>query len=323
MALADAYLNYGFFARGENDIKEVGEEQYELFKERTEKAHQILEEAHRLHDDCPHWYYAMLRVALQQEWSSADEKAIFEKAIAYEPTYYTYYRERARFLEPQWYGGLDDFADFADQIANRIGGDEGDRVYFEIAAICLCKTDPESKKMKWTRVKRGYQALQSKYGASLVKMNEMAWLASYNSDPMFAAQLFAQLGDNYDVTVWKAKKYFVQSRYWANKSVNPGGSYPDAARANLKTNPDYGKKVNAEFNSRYARELNDCRRADADQLRAFDIYAVVGGDGTLRNINTIPQNEFSACVTQKINGLALTAPPRPDYWVRLSVPDHE
>ncbi len=325
LALADAYSNYGYFARGEDDIYHVSEDQYKVFQERTQKARDILEDAHRLPADCPHWYYAMLRVALQQEWDAKEEEAVFEKAIAYEPTYYTYYRERARFLQPKWNGEPGDFARFADGIADRIGGDEGDRVYFEIAATCQCATDPEFKMVKWTRVKRGYEKLQSKYGASLVKMNQMAWLASQNADPMFAAQLFAQIGDNYSAATWRAKKYFVGARDWANKAVNPGGAYPEAARANLKSESGraFNEKVNAEFNRKYAKELNGCRAAMADQLRSFDIYTRLSNDGTLGVLSPNLKNDFVSCVTAKVQGASLAPPPQADYWVRLSVPDHE
>ncbi|ABF42554.1 hypothetical protein Acid345_3553 [Candidatus Koribacter versatilis Ellin345] len=325
VALADAYLNYGFFARGDDVADNVTESGARLFSERAQQARDTLEEAHRLRGDDPHWYYAMLRVALQQGWKQSEEAAVFDKAVAYEPTYYTYYRERGRYLQRKWYGKSGQFQQFADDIADRIGGDEGDRIYFEIAATCQCAYDQEFKQMKWVRVKRGYEKIQSKYDASLVKMNQMAWLATQNWDPMYAAPLFPQIGSSYSIATWQHKKYFIGAKDWTNAFLMPGGDYPIAARANLKTDVGraYAKAVNAEFNSKYSKILNDCRTQVADQLRAFDIYADVQQDGTLFNINPHPKNQFSDCVAPKIDRQVVARPPNPNYWVRLNVPEHE
>jgi hypothetical protein len=89
-------------------------------------AKDTLNDATSLDAKCPEWFVAMQGVAQGQEWTVPEETELVEKAIAYEPAYYSFYGRHANFLLPRWYGEEGDIAKFATQAADRIGGKDGD-----------------------------------------------------------------------------------------------------------------------------------------------------------------------------------------------------
>lgn len=106
---------------------------WKLFGQRLEQAKATLDEASALPSKCPEWYYAMQSVALGQGWDRRKVEELVERAIASEPGYYYYYRAHAYSLMPQWNGEGGDAARFAEQSADRVGGDAGDILYFQMA----------------------------------------------------------------------------------------------------------------------------------------------------------------------------------------------
>jgi hypothetical protein len=104
VAFAKSYVNYAWFARGDGDSNTVSGSGWRLFSQRMDKAKQILDEASKLEAKCPEWYVDMMQVAIGQQWDGSRENALLEQAIAFEPAYYTAYRQHAVFISPMWYG---------------------------------------------------------------------------------------------------------------------------------------------------------------------------------------------------------------------------
>ena len=69
VALAEAYVNYGWEARGYGYGDTVSKDGWSLFDKRAKRAKEILERASKLPTKCPEWYVAMQGVALAQNWS--------------------------------------------------------------------------------------------------------------------------------------------------------------------------------------------------------------------------------------------------------------
>jgi len=74
---------------------------------------------------CPHWYVVLQSVARTQGWEKAHVRALFEKAVSFEPDYYHYYREYALYLLPKWYGEEGEAEAFAEEVSTRVGGKQG------------------------------------------------------------------------------------------------------------------------------------------------------------------------------------------------------
>jgi hypothetical protein len=217
VALADAYYGYGWLARGSGFANTVGDDGWKLMNERVEIARRTLVDAASLKAKCPYWYEAMQHVALAQGWQKAKTRALFEQAVAFEPGYYQFYREYTNFLLPRWFGEDGEAEAFAEEVSNRVGGKEGAFLYFEIATVlnCLCKGEDHLTTMSWPKIKEGYAALEELYGASKLKKNRFAMMASKATDKPAAQLMFAQIGNDWDAGTWYKRSAFENAKAWA------------------------------------------------------------------------------------------------------------
>lgn len=218
IALADAFMYYGWFARGTGAASTVTPEQWSLFGQRAVLARAILKKASQLNEKCPYWYEAMQHVAQAQGWKKAEARDLMEKAVAFEPGYYHAYREYARYLDPKWYGNDGEVEAFADEISNKVGGKEGAFVYFEIASLltCQCNGSPaHMKKLSWPKIQEGYEAIEQLYGVSSLKRSRFAHMAYLAPDKTVSQKALLELGDNWDQESWGTKEHFEEVREWA------------------------------------------------------------------------------------------------------------
>jgi hypothetical protein len=224
IALADAYMGWGWKARGTGYANTVSDEGWQLYNDRQALAASVLVDAAKLKDKSPYWFSVMAYVALAQGWSKSQAKELLDAAIAFEPRYYHAYRQYANFLLPKWYGEEGDAQAFAEQVSTQIGGEEGDFVYFEIATTiaCGCNTSDgrvELQSMSWPRVKSGYAAMEHLYGDASLKTNRFAYLAVVENDRPTAEAAFAVIGNNWDRRAWPDQAYFVKARAWAESQT--------------------------------------------------------------------------------------------------------
>jgi hypothetical protein len=161
VVLARFYIDYAWYARGVDTADSVTNSGWKLFGQRLDKAKATLDEASNLPTKCPEWFLAMQDVALGRGWDRAQAEDLLHRAIAFEPDYYYYYRSFSYYLMPQWNGEDGDAAKFAEQSADRIGGDAGDILYFQIGEkiVCACN-QPEFAHLSWPRLQKGYELLE-------------------------------------------------------------------------------------------------------------------------------------------------------------------
>jgi hypothetical protein len=103
--LANEYLNYAWFARGDGYADTVTAEGNRLMVERLAKAREILEKARSQHPTetiPPIWYRAMEGVALGQGWPVPDRYQLFQEETAKYPNDYRFYFGEAYFLMEKW-----------------------------------------------------------------------------------------------------------------------------------------------------------------------------------------------------------------------------
>ena len=217
IVLAEAYYEYGMFARGGGYADTVKEDGWRLLGERLKLATEALIEAYKLPDKDPYWYEAMQHVGLVGGMDNATMRALFEKAVAEEPGFYHFYREYANSLLPKWNGEPGEAEAFAEEIYKRVGGREGKFLYFELATTiyCTCSNEPRPLEMSWDRIKEGYAALNAMYGTTNLKRNRYASLAVLAGDRTVAHEMFAEIGDNWEHQTWGSKARFDAAKAWA------------------------------------------------------------------------------------------------------------
>lgn len=328
VALADAYASYAWNARGSGMADTVTENGWRLFAERLEYAKQILEQAKSLDAQCPEWFAVMQRIALGQGWSIPEARVLFEQAVASEPLYYTYYRQFAVSLLPKWNGEEGDTAKFADEIANRIGGEEGDIVYFQIAdeLACPCQGDPEFTRLSWPRVHKGYDELEKRYGTSLVYLNRFALMAMNSTDSIAADAAFRRIGDNWHQGTWNTEDSFRGTREQAARMAPQelrGRALEAEAAANLQT-PD-GLAYRKATELKFAELMRMCAQSTpgASNEGKIELVVRVAADGELEDV-WMPHFKYQGlgyCVFQRLREARfqkealLPPPPKPSYAV--------
>lgn len=218
LSLAHAYMSYAWEARGGGYANSVTDKGWDLFGDRVDLASATLAEAAHLKEKDPYWYELMQTVAIAQGWDKAQARELVEQASASEPGYYHYYREYANFLQPRWYGEEGEVEAFAEETSNRVGGPEGDFLYFEIASLLACQCDPDTnalQNMSWPKIKQGYAALEQLYGVSNLKRNRFASMAVKSGDKPAAREALADIGDNWEKSVWVSNAKFEYATTWA------------------------------------------------------------------------------------------------------------
>ncbi len=212
IALAQTYLRFAWKARGHGYSNTVTPEGWALFRGRVSAARSTLEQSAVLAQNSPHWYLQMQGVAIDQQWDRAAFDALAERALAHEPGYQYFAISESNYLLPKWYGKSGDTELYAAQVADRIGGIEGDAVYFQIAAAINCCKGTQAPALSWPRVQQGFAAVESAYGSTNYERNVMAYLALGSGDAATARQLFARIGNDWSESVWKRKAAFDEGR---------------------------------------------------------------------------------------------------------------
>jgi len=318
IALAEAYVEYGWHARGTDYADNVTDDGWKLLNERMTFARDALMKAADLKPKDPEWFVGMEYVALGQGWEKEQARALVDEAMKFEPNYQYYYRVYANFLLPKWYGEPRESEAFADEIANRIGGKQGDAIYFEIDAIlkCFCGRDSDIR-MDWDRLARGFKADEELYGTSNEKMNHMAYIAASTGHPVEADQMFQRIGDNWDKENWSKRETFDSYKKYASRTAGEFKKrlpMDQLIRTEVQTSEGlrYIEKVNQDVQGR-SKALFDGCKADAPM---FEVYMVIKENGSVQQIVVFPETAGAQCVTAKLNAAAFGPPPTAGYVVK-------
>jgi len=229
IALADLYSSYASFARGSGLADSVSSAGWQRFNSRMAQAKQVLLEAAALKDKDVDWFDVMMQVSNSEGWDRTRERELFDQAVAFEPSYYHFYRRYALYLLPQWYGQDGDVKAFGDEIAALRPEPESSVFYFEIVSslTCYCTTGMDAlRQTSWPRTKQGYANLQRLYGTSNLKANRFAFLAFVAKDKSAANQAFASTTAP-ELDIWTNSQVFDYARTWAaSQEAEQAGGAP-------------------------------------------------------------------------------------------------
>jgi hypothetical protein len=327
VALASTYIDYAWAARGDGTSDSVTDSGWKLFEERVSRASDLLNSDSTVPAKDAEWYFAMLRIATTgQSWGVAEARAVFEQGYAFEPGYFYYGRQYRFYLEPKWEGKEGDNEKFSTEIADRLGGDEGDAYYFRLAVdgICDCQDSP---KFDWARVVKGFKATEKLYGPSLIDMNEIAYLASYNyGDPVMADDVMQRIGDQWDKDKWKDGKTFRDTRDWAAKAA-PMVTKVKAIAAEAEVNekaPD-GAVYKSAFEKKYKQIVQECVQSEGATADKFETYTSVSETGSVEDMKVYWNGQAAICIYSKLktakdaHSALFPKPPHGSYWIKLEL----
>jgi hypothetical protein len=230
VALALSWIDYGWRARGTGFSDSITPQGQALFTSRLGTAETILRDASKLNEKCPEWYLASLLLARGQGWEREEFESVFAAGIALEPTYYYLHNAKAGYLLPRWYGEPGEWEQFAEVSANRLGGEQGDVLFFAVYSSMMEYHSLDfmnTHKQAAPRLLRGFRAIEKLYGSTPQRLNEAALISVFANVPATAADLMKQIGEDYDESVWRSKTNFDMFRQLAlkmNENKSAAGS---------------------------------------------------------------------------------------------------
>jgi hypothetical protein len=323
VALAGAYASYAWDARGNGTSDSVTDSGWRQFNERLEKAKAILDEDSPLTSKCPETY--VVRQQIAQGQGLEQETVLLKHAIAFESTYYYYYRIHATLLLPKWYGQDGDASKFTAESADVVGGKDGDILYFQIAGGLVCPCDePEFNRMSWGRIQKGFAAAEQKYGSSITNLNLFALMAAKFDDSVTADAAFKRIGNNWDQNTWITETYFNQIKSWASQ-IGPLEAKSRAVMQEASANEQSpeGSRYKEQVEKQFAAFVQQCAQGPDVDLQKFVFMLMVGKDGTPENGWMPHPTAMMSCLTKELMTAQIKKetpfppPPHPSYWLRL------
>jgi hypothetical protein len=192
-------------------------EEIQLYKNRTLEVAQILDASKTIPERCPHWYCIMLDVAYVNAWGVERYNQIFNEAINTEPFYEDLYVRKTQYLKKYVNDNKNEIAKFADEVALKLGGKEGSRMYYKITAAQadLYGIDVfNHTELSWEKVIEGYNASNELFGESATRLNYFCYLATAAHDVKTVRKLMKRIGNNVNTRIWSTK-YYGKVKDWA------------------------------------------------------------------------------------------------------------
>jgi TPR repeat protein len=228
-AAGSGWMKYGWAARGSGYVNTVNEEGWRLLDDRIKKAYSFLEKKPvRLSDDCPERYDLLLNLATAQGWDRPQYEALFHEAITLEPSYISYYVDKAGYLQPKWHGEEGEWQKFAKDAVKLAPESEGNSVYMHI--ILSLWEDKDRKSfgevgISWDIMKQGFIDTERNFPNSPWNLNNFCKFACIAGDKETARMLFKRIGDRPYIEAWSdvlRVSEYKKWRDWALSDNKPG-----------------------------------------------------------------------------------------------------
>lgn len=127
------YLATGYRARGGGFANTVTEDAWEIFYENMEKSWGVIEPVFENEHIPAEAYTCAIIAGKNLQWPREDVNVYLRKSVEQWPTYHRTYAEEAVARLPRWGGQPEDTARFAKVLANKVGGDDGEILYAQVA----------------------------------------------------------------------------------------------------------------------------------------------------------------------------------------------
>lgn len=218
--MARAYTDFAWAARGSGWIRDVPEDSWKVFRQKLQKAWDVLNEAEKLKEKDPELYRIFLIAGMGLDKSDKEMNSLLEKGIAIDKGYYPLYLQRANNLLPRWGGRKGELEAFAKRSAELNKGQGGEALYAKIVAEVVpmfysVGADKFLKlKFSYQRTKQGHIEILEKYPEASYYLNTYCLLASVYKDKETARKLFDKIGENWNRKVWKKQVHFDKYRNW-------------------------------------------------------------------------------------------------------------
>lgn len=205
VAVAEAWLSYGWEARGEGYASSVSAKGWELLGERMAKAYALVKDPPAQQElDCPGRYDVLLTIGKSEGWPVQRYLPTFQAAVRLEPEYIQYYATTMDYLSPKWHGDDDSWINFIDK-ADAVAGNPDSRELYARLMVGMWGdtwTSYEDLRVSWAKMKKGYRDMEKRFPGSQYNLNNFAKFACIAGDVEVGRELFQRIGDAPYFAVW-------------------------------------------------------------------------------------------------------------------------
>ncbi|HEY8356422.1 MAG TPA: DUF4034 domain-containing protein [Ramlibacter sp.] len=160
-------LRYAFAwnIRGGGFASQITEAQMRGFTEGMAATEEALRRASPTLREASLWHQMLLAVAGDHRLASGDMGTVFQEAVKRWPTNYDLHEVLLTRLVPLWGGSWEHVDGFIQHYAGQQAGPERDALYARLYAglLVTMREDPRRTRVDWPRMKRGLEALASRY----------------------------------------------------------------------------------------------------------------------------------------------------------------
>ena len=105
-------------------------------------------------------------------------------------------------------------------------------------------------------------------------------------------------------------------------------SNPDIRKAQIavyqegrtREGKDYDARIAKEFQPRYTSVVHSCAAAaKPEDKKTFTLYTQFEANGRVKTVVLDPANTLTQCIQKILAKDAFSPPPRPDYWVQITI----
>ena len=242
IATASVWYQYGWEARGFGYANTVSDESKKIFTDSVDKALILVSKAPANPiDDCPERYRLLLGIGKTQGWDRQTFISTLDRAIKFEPQYYSYYIQTIEYLEPRWYGQEGEwisFANTADLLARRVGNRE---IYTRLITRMWQNEWQffDDVTVSWEKMKKGFYDIEREHPNSPYNLNNLAKFACLAKDKDTAKAALEKIGNEPYMDLWaNGKINFDTCRSWvfsddakshpSLKEIYQSGTYQEA-----------------------------------------------------------------------------------------------
>lgn len=219
ICLANVWTSYAWDARGSGWARDVTETGWKLFRQRLEKANQILVKNSQEYAACPYWHSMMIRMVRERSWPRVAAWEFLKASAAAFPDYFGSYMQMMANLQPRWGGRPGEMVEMADWAAKNAGGDLGKEIY---ARICWTIWEWEKAEtflspatgVDWEKMKAGLEVMMEKYPDSKYNRAAFCHFAWLFQDRPVVRELLPELDRRLLMQFWPDWKSMNEARAW-------------------------------------------------------------------------------------------------------------
>jgi len=215
IAYAKALRNYAWKARGNGWADTVSPASWKEFEKRLNMAHKVITEAWATRSNDPELAATLLGIYLGEEENKLAYNKLFNQAIAAEPTFYSYYFLKAKYLQPRWHGTEGEWQGFTKEAADKLGGESGDILYARTVWNLYNVLNTNMFKQPYVdkdRVVRGFKALEKEYPDSVWVLSVECFADFEVGATAAAFNSMQKLKNRVDLGIWKNLDCFKQAK---------------------------------------------------------------------------------------------------------------